>query len=220
VKRVSRLSVISLGLSLIPIAVSAQPTTPPQPKSEPQPKPAPQPTTEPQPAPPVPATDPDAKVTTYSDPAEEAPAEAEVDIYAKAEELATRVEELEAKLTSVEQSRIPRFPVKLTGYGDIGMFMTQGDGAGFRRDVGHTLFPNHSDIGWVFYGDLLATQINSRGDVADLGEAPGVERFDSVNSGGATSFISVTRSMSISCSSSGCPPTTARRRSSSVSSIR
>jgi hypothetical protein len=51
------------------------------------------------------------------------------------------------------------------------------------------MFPGRSEFGWVFYGDLLATQVNSRGDVADLGQAPGVERFDSVHSGGKLSFL-------------------------------
>ena len=104
-------------------------------------------------------------------------------------ELATKVQELEDKLAAMQQARKTQFPIKVTGYGDIGMFAVQGDGSGFRRDIGHEMFPTHSDIGWVFYGDLLATQINSRGDVADLGQAPGVDRFDSVHSGGKLTFL-------------------------------
>jgi hypothetical protein len=103
--------------------------------------------------------------------------------------LATRVEELEQRLEAAERARRARFPVKLTGYGDLGFFATQGDGAGWRRDVAHTAFPEYQDIGWVFYGDLLATMVNSRGDVADLGESPGVDRFDSINSEGNASFL-------------------------------
>lgn len=122
--------------------------------------------------------------------AEEAEEEVEdVDLDAKTLALESKVEELEQKLSSAAEGRKSRFPVKITGYGDIGAFATQGDGAGFRRDIGHTMFPTHSDIGWVFYGDLLATQINSRGDVADLGESPGVDRFDSVNSEGNPTFL-------------------------------
>jgi hypothetical protein len=108
---------------------------------------------------------------------------------ADADAVANKIQELEQRLRVQEESRKSRFPVKITGYGDLGAFATQGDGAGFARDIGHTMFPEHSDIGWVFYGDLLATQINSRGDVADLGESPGVERFDSVNSGGNPTFL-------------------------------
>jgi hypothetical protein len=113
----------------------------------------------------------------------------EVDFEAKAEELSTRVQELESKLTATEQNKRPRFPIKLSGYGDMGAFDTQGDGAGIRRDVGHEVFPQYSDYGWVFYGDLLATSINSRGDVADLGEAPGVDRFDALHSRGKMTFL-------------------------------
>src|SRR5215470_1996550 len=108
---------------------------------------------------------------------------------AEAAALASKVQELEDKIAVLQQSQRPQFPIKVTGYGDIGMFATQGDGSGFRRDIGHNMFPTHSDVGWVFYGDLLATQINSRGDVADLGQAPGVDRFDSVHSGGKLTFL-------------------------------
>jgi hypothetical protein len=104
-------------------------------------------------------------------------------------ELQQKIDDLETRLETSEQSRKTRFPIRISGYGDVGAFATQGDGSGFRRDIGHTMFPTHDDIGWVFYGDLLATQINSRGDVADLGDAPGVDRFDSVNSNGTPTFL-------------------------------
>ena len=104
-------------------------------------------------------------------------------------ELSNRIDELEARLQSAERSRKPTFPVKLSGYGDIGFFATEGDGAGFRRDIGHVAFPDRADYAWVFYGDLLATQINTRGDAADLGDAPGVDRFDSVHSRGNPTFL-------------------------------
>jgi len=123
-----------------------------------------------------------------TEPVTEEPA-VEADPDAQARALASRIEELEARLESAEKARRARFPVKITGYGDLGFFATQGDGAGFRRDAGHGVFPDHSQIAWVFYGDLLATMVNSRGDVADLGEAPGVDRFDSINSNGNPSFL-------------------------------
>src|SRR5262245_8805846 len=107
---------------------------------------------------------------------------------ARAAELATKVAELEDKLAAMQRPKT-QFPIKITGYGDIGLFATQGDGTGFRRDIGHDMFPSRSDFGWVFYGDLLATQVNSRGDVADLGQAPGVDRFDSIHSGGKLTFL-------------------------------
>lgn len=142
------------------------------------------------------STDPDPAAVPTPDQAaadvEEASAEeepVEVDLDAKTAELEQKVQELEARIQSEAQSRRSRFPVKLTGYGDIGLFAVQGDGAGVRRDIGHSMFPNHDNVAWVFYGDLLATTINSRGDVADLGELPGVDRFDSVNSDGNTTFL-------------------------------
>lgn len=137
------------------------------------------------------ADDEDAPESTEpaaTEPAAEEPA-AEADPEAQTRALANRVEELEARLEASEKARRARFPVKITGYGDIGFFATQGDGAGFRRDAGHDHFPEYSQIAWVFYGDLLATMVNSRGDVADLGEAPGVDRFDSINSNGNPSFL-------------------------------
>lgn len=105
-----------------------------------------------------------------------------------ATELATKVQELEDKLVALQAPKT-QFPIKVTGYGDLGMFAAQGDGSGFRRDIGHAMYPTLNNYGWVFYGDLLATQINSRGDVADLGQAPGVDRFDSVHSGGKLTFL-------------------------------
>jgi len=50
-------------------------------------------------------------------------------------------------------------------------------------------FPQYAGYSWVFLGDILATAVNSRGEVADLGDAPDAVRFDSVNSDGAASFI-------------------------------
>jgi hypothetical protein len=106
---------------------------------------------------------------------------------ARVQELAGKIQQLEDRLAA--QNQRPQFPIRLRGHGDIGLFVTQGDGTGFRRDIGHTRFPDRSEYGWVFYGDLLATQINSRGDVADLGQAPGVDRFDSVHSQGNLTFL-------------------------------
>ncbi|HEX8109237.1 MAG TPA: hypothetical protein VF516_15995, partial [Kofleriaceae bacterium] len=104
--------------------------------------------------------------------------------------LAAKVQDLEDKLASLQNQQANKpFPIKITGYGDLGAFATQGDGTGFRRDIGHSAMPSLANYGWVFYGDLLATQINSRGDAADLGQAPGVDRFDSVHSGGHLTFL-------------------------------
>jgi hypothetical protein len=103
--------------------------------------------------------------------------------------LSDKIGELEARLSNSETTRKSKFPVKITGYGDVGFFATQGDGTGWRRDAGHEMFPDRSQFAWVFYGDLLATTVNSRGDVADLGDSPGVDRFDSVRSNGNPTFL-------------------------------
>ena len=81
-------------------------------------------------------------------------------------------------------------PVTVGGYLDIGYFVPGGNnGAGYVEDFGHTRFPAYGGFGWVFLGDILAPAVNSRGEVADLGTAPGVDRYDTINSRGAPGFI-------------------------------
>ncbi len=104
----------------------------------------------------------------------------------------TRIRDLELRLEqtrSVIAGQKPR--VTLNGYIDGGFFVPQGSGAGIVRDNGNTLFPQYAGkYGWVFLGDILATAVNSRGEVADLGDATGAPpRFDSIHSGGAPGFI-------------------------------
>src|SRR6478752_1637319 len=80
--------------------------------------------------------------------------------------------------------------LQLGGYVDFGFFVPQGNGSGYIEDFGHAFFPGYAgQFGWVFLGDILAPAVNSRGEVADLGTAPGVTRFDSINSRGAPGFI-------------------------------
>jgi hypothetical protein len=100
-----------------------------------------------------------------------------------------RITDLEARLHTLEQTRRARFPIRISGYGDLGWFAAGGDGTGWRRDAGHVMFPEYADRAWVFYGDLLATPVNSRGEAADLGNAPGVDRQDSVHAGGHPTFL-------------------------------
>lgn len=77
--------------------------------------------------------------------------------------------------------------VTVGGYVDFGFYAPQGDGSGVRQDVLHT-YPGYAGYAWVFPGDLLAPAINSRGEVANLGDLPGVDRYDPIHSG-APSFI-------------------------------
>lgn len=76
-----------------------------------------------------------------------------------------------------------------SGYLDVGFFWAGGNGSGVRPDYRH-LVPGTSDLltSWVFIGDPLATTINSRGDVADLGASRAI-RFDPVHSQGRPSFL-------------------------------
>jgi hypothetical protein len=105
--------------------------------------------------------------------------------------LAERVHDLEQRLEQTRQVTLGRQPrITLGGYIDLGFFVPQGDGAGIIRDQGNTYFPQYAGrYGWVFLGDLLAPTVNSRGEAADLGDAAGVERFDSIHSGGAPGFV-------------------------------
>jgi hypothetical protein len=118
--------------------------------------------------------------------------------------LEERIAELSDRIRrSEEERRRNEPPLTINGYADLGFFATTGNrGAGWIRDEGNDVYPEHGadwmsypngkPFGWTFLGDLLATTINTRGDVADLGDAPGaagVRRFDSVNSDGAPGFI-------------------------------
>ena len=105
--------------------------------------------------------------------------------------LTDRIRDLEAKLEQTKQLVTGRAPrVTVGGYIDLGFFVPQGDGSGIIRDQGNQYFPEFAGkYGWVFLGDILAPTVNSRGEVADLGDAAGVDRFDSIHSGGAPGFI-------------------------------
>ena len=81
--------------------------------------------------------------------------------------------------------------VNVGGYVDFGFFAPQGTGVGVVQDEGPSrYFPEYANkYAWVFLGDLLAPTVNSRGEAASLGNFPGVNRFDSIDSTGAPSFI-------------------------------
>ena len=99
--------------------------------------------------------------------------------------------DLDLRLRRTEELVLNRQPtVTWSGYIDFGFFVPTGNGAGYVQDFGHAIFPTLGErYGWVFLGDILAPAVNSRGEVADLGDAPGVDRFDSVNSRGKPGFI-------------------------------
>jgi hypothetical protein len=103
-----------------------------------------------------------------------------------------RLADLERRLADMQDVAARRRPiVTVGGYVDFGFFAVGGDGSGVVQDLGpNRYFP--ADAGryaWVFLGDLLAPAVNSRGEPADLGNLPGVSRYDSIHSRGAPSFI-------------------------------
>jgi hypothetical protein len=105
--------------------------------------------------------------------------------------LEDRINELGERLRESEEAAQKRVsPLTWNGYVDFGFFIPLGNGGvGWVRDVGNAQFPQYSNYSWVLLGDILATAVNSRGEVADLGDAPDVTRFDSINSNGAAGFI-------------------------------
>ena len=105
--------------------------------------------------------------------------------------LEDRINELGERLRESEIAAQKRMdPLSWNGYVDFGFFVPIGNGgAGWIQDQGHVAFPQYSDKSWAFVGDILATAVNTRGEVADLGDAVDAPRFDSINSNGAASFI-------------------------------
>ena len=105
--------------------------------------------------------------------------------------LEQQLAEMRQRLARAEDAqRNTHSPLQIGGYADLGFFAPRGNGgAGWVRDAGNQQFPQYSGYAWTFLGEILATAINTRGEVADLGEAPGVDRFDSVNSNGAPGFL-------------------------------
>jgi hypothetical protein len=101
------------------------------------------------------------------------------------------IEELAERLRQTESLALGNGPTATwSGYVDVGFFVPSGNGAGYQQDFGHAMFPEYAGrYGWVFVGDILAPAINARGEPADLGDAVGVDRFDSVDSKGAAGFI-------------------------------
>ncbi len=100
--------------------------------------------------------------------------------------------DLEQRLEQARQVATLRRPIlNANAYIDLGFFAAGGTGVGIVQDVGpNRYFPQYANqYSWVFLGDILSPAINSRGEVADLGDFAGVNRFDGVNSDGAPGFI-------------------------------
>jgi hypothetical protein len=172
VKRATYVVILAAATVVSPFArAQVAPAPPPPPVLPPLPEMPPEPID--LPLPPTGEAPPE-------EPAPEAPPPAFIDTAA-----------LEQRLAQSEQLVKNSQPlITLGGYLDIGYFVPGGnDGAGYVEDFGHIRYPSLGGFGWVFLGDILAPAVNSRGEVADLGPAPGVDRFDTINSRGAPGFI-------------------------------
>jgi hypothetical protein len=137
---------------------------------------------------PAPAGDPDMADTGDDEPAPSG------DLRTEVEDLRSRMLDLEQRLDQTRQIATFRRPIMSSlGYIDFGFFVPSGTGAGIIQDAGPAsarFFPQFADrYGWTFLGDILAQAVNTRGEPADLGEFAGIQRFDSVDSNGAPSFI-------------------------------
>jgi hypothetical protein len=99
--------------------------------------------------------------------------------------------ELRERLQKVEDEREQDVsPLTVNGYIDLGFFAPVGNnGVGWVRDAGNRQLPAYAGYAWTFLGDILGSPVNSRGEAADLGDPPAIDRFDSVDSDGAPGFI-------------------------------
>ncbi|HVZ89963.1 MAG TPA: hypothetical protein VHG72_23580 [Polyangia bacterium] len=115
------------------------------------------------------------------------------DDHAQIQDLRQKLEELNSRLEqhTLQIATLRRPIVSVGGYVDFGFFVPEGSGVGIIQDEGpNRAFPQDANkYAWVFLGDLLAPTVNSRGEVPSLGNFPGVDRFDSIDSDGAASFI-------------------------------
>jgi hypothetical protein len=179
-KRILRTIVPAALLALPAGSLRAQPAPqPPPPFTAPPAAPAPPAAAAPAPPPPDEAAD-------------EAPEEVPLDTGAQIEDLREKMADLEQRLEQTRQVATLRRPIlSASAYIDAGFFAAQGNGVGIVQDVGpNRYFPQYANqYSWVFMGDLLSTAINSRGEVADLGDFAGINRSDFVDSNGAPSFI-------------------------------
>ena len=140
------------------------------------------------------ADEPSAAPPPLAEPADDADADAAepVDTQSQINDLRQQMKDLQMGLDQTRQIATLRRPiVNVSGYVDFGFFAPQGTGVGVVQDEGPSrYFPEYANkYAWVFLGDLLAPTVNSRGEAASLGNFPGVNRFDSIDSTGAPSFI-------------------------------
>lgn len=118
------------------------------------------------------------------------PADEEAEESDRFTQLEEQIAELKERIRQSEEERRVASPLTINGYVDFGFFAPMGNGGvGWTRDAANTQFPQYRPFAWTFLGDILGSTINSRGEAADLGDAPGISRFDSVNSDGAAGFI-------------------------------
>jgi hypothetical protein len=150
-------------------------------------------------APPSAPRAPETSTTSAVPPPEAAPPPPELrdarleELERKNAELRDRVETLEddAEWNSQRIDQLMPLTTRLGGYFDFGFFWVQGDGRGFRTDLGHRALPQYEGVvpdSWVFLGDPLAVTVNSRGDPADVNESRAIT-FDPIGNRGKPSMI-------------------------------
>jgi hypothetical protein len=110
----------------------------------------------------------------------------------RVQELEQRIDELGEKLRQKDEEHLRNVSrLSLHGYVDFGFFVPLGnDGSGLVRDVVEPRqFPEHAGFAWTFLGEILGTAVNTRGEAADLGPSPAIDRLDSIDSEGAPGFL-------------------------------
>ncbi len=131
-------------------------------------------------------------------PADSPPEQAPVAVERPSSALDERVRLLETQLAQLQEEQrkaneaqpVVQSPLRFNGYLDFGFFVPVGNnGVGWVRDTDNRQFPRYRDFAWTFIGDILGSPVNTRGEAADLGEGPGIDRFDSVDSDGAPGFL-------------------------------
>ena len=110
---------------------------------------------------------------------------------AREELLEQQITELKDRIRQNEENQRGAKPrLTVHGYADLGFFVPNGNGGvGWVRDPGNSQMPEYKGYAWTFLGDILATTVNTRGEAADLGDSPGIDRFDSIHSKGAPGFL-------------------------------
>lgn len=138
-------------------------------------------------------------------------AAARADPPAVPDDLAERLDELEAQARAVDRlgrdvarareqvGALAWLPRYITAFVDVGAFAVGGNGSGIRSDSLHLHYPRYRNTvsgQWVFMGDPFSTAINSLGEPADTSSSREAAN-DTINSQGRPSLIVNTLGLAI-----------------------